>query len=305
MNNTKEYITKDRPGLIIGITGLARSGKDTLADMLMEHLSSVSTPIVLPMDTDSGSRWTRYSFATPIKEMLEAGLGLVDKDVKTEQLYGSEVTYRKLAQTLGTEWGRDIIRSDLWTHIAGLRNIGKNLILSDVRMENEAQWIRDQGGAVIHLIRPQQEIIPESYHKTEAGIKCLRGDFRVYNTGGKGALWTSAKAVANELAMKFNVLEPAMAEPAIWGLGAQQELALSEESLPRVGSYWRHANGNVYKVEMVANKGSSKESYPCSIVYSNARTGEVWSKPLLNWLLRMEPLADGTQGPTQDPTLEE
>src|SRR5688572_26446471 len=63
--------------------------------------------------------YTKVSFADPLKEMLIA-FGLT-----AEQVYGNEKeiptgilaghTPRYAMQTLGTEWGRDLIHTNLWT----------------------------------------------------------------------------------------------------------------------------------------------------------------------------------------------
>jgi hypothetical protein len=49
-------------------------------------------------------------------------------------------------------------------------------------------------------------------------------------------------------------------------------------------SLWKHKNGNYYIVLLVANLSSTRiEEYPPTVVYKDANTGEVWSKPLSDW----------------------
>jgi hypothetical protein len=151
--------------IVIGIAGLARSGKDTLADELQKHLD-----------------FSRYSFAAPLKQMIEVGLGLKDKEEdKAQELY--DCTYRHIAQTLGTEWGRALVKHSIWTDIAVRRLQGKQVIISDVRFNNEAEWVREHG-ILVHLVRPNQELVAESGHTSESGIDSKHGDYRVINTGG-------------------------------------------------------------------------------------------------------------------------
>ncbi len=190
------------PTRIIGIAGIARSGKDTVADMIQAELNKDRLPFA--------SSWERYSLAGPLKEMLHVGLGLTDKDPLAEPLYG--VSYRTLAQTLGTEWAREMICDDIWLRIATRRTAGKSVIISDLRFENEADWVRKAGGLVIHIERRGQERIAESGHKTEAGIAARHGDYKILNCGTLEDLQrVISKQVAPDL---LDILDHKLA----WGL---------------------------------------------------------------------------------------
>lgn len=163
---------------LIGITGVARSGKDTVADFLAKLLPSFG----------------RYSFATPMKDMILVGLSIRDKDDDaSKRVFGH--SYRHLAQTLGTEWGRDLIRSNIWVIIAESRLRGDKVIISDVRFENEAAYVREHG-VLIHVSRLCQEQIKESGHVSENGVKFKEGDIRIYNDGGLVELEDKCEYVA-------------------------------------------------------------------------------------------------------------
>ena len=152
-----------KPMLIIGIAGPAESGKNLFADLLSAAILEESVtcdPLLV-------------SFASPIKQMLAAGLGLQDKDPRAEEIYGK--TYRELAQTLGTDWGRRMVGESIWVHsfIESYKNHKGILIVTDVRFANEARFIRSQGGAIIHMRRPNHEKIKEAQHISEAGISMV------------------------------------------------------------------------------------------------------------------------------------
>lgn len=127
---------------LLGITGKAGAGKSAAAQVLI----------------DAG--WTRVKFADPIKDMMRA-IGLKDrhiegdlKEVPCDMLQGR--TPRYAMQTLGTEWGRQIIGGKLWIAIAESRiklalAAGMSVVVDDVRFENEAQIIRDLGGSVLSI----------------------------------------------------------------------------------------------------------------------------------------------------------
>lgn len=83
---------------LIGIAGPARAGKDTLCSYMLDNL---------------GDDWTRSSFADPLKEMLRAiGVDCSD-DAKAVVSDDYGVTPRHMMQTLGTEWGRNLIDGDI------------------------------------------------------------------------------------------------------------------------------------------------------------------------------------------------
>lgn len=196
----KDNVIPPHPVALIGIAGLAGSGKDTVADKLQEifgpdpHLKAPITGI-----PTTSPFYSRYSFAEPIKKMLLVGLGLDDKSLSAESVYGEGNTYRKLAQTLGTEWGRNIVVSDIWLRIAAIKLAGKRAIISDVRMENEAAWIRSVGGIVIHLERYDQEFITESYHASEGGVQKKQGDYKILNEGSLEDLYQACEYAARDI----------------------------------------------------------------------------------------------------------
>lgn len=170
---------------LIGICGKAGSGKDTLA----EGLAKIDVYFI-------------YHFADPIKNALNAMFGWgpvhwTDREWKEKPIDWLGVSPRVLAQTLGTEWGRDKIDRDLWLKIAqekwrkasgtAVVNTKSNgqiaamgMIIPDVRFENEAQWIRDAGGIVIEVVRPDlnEEV---AAHSSEAGIPDTLIDLRIIN----------------------------------------------------------------------------------------------------------------------------
>lgn len=143
--------------LLIGLTGLAGSGKDTVREMLeQDH------------DFDG------IAFADPIRDMLGALLDsmevsrawMVARDLKEQDIPQLGVSYRKMAQALGTEWGR-ALNSNMWLDIAAAKikacqqygNPG--VVISDVRFANEANWIKSQGGVIWKILRPGVEPVRE------------------------------------------------------------------------------------------------------------------------------------------------
>lgn len=156
------------PTTVIGIAGPARCGKDTTAGYIVE---------LFP-------QFDKMSFADPIKDMLRIGLGL-----SYEQLFGGiekeqnderyECSPRHLMQTLGTEWGRQMIHGDIWVNAMASRVDGHNVIIPDVRFDNEADFIRERG-VLVHIVG-RGGIGGD--HKSESGVAIKDGDLLLKNDG--------------------------------------------------------------------------------------------------------------------------
>ena len=127
------------------------------------------------------------SFASPIRRMLRA-LGVppehlhpqADKDVPIDVLCGK--TFREAAQTLGTEWGRDMIGKDLWIRSAMASLLpGKAYVFDDMRMVNEAVAVRARGGIIVRIIRPGYV---SGEHQTEREHEQIEADETIVNIYG-------------------------------------------------------------------------------------------------------------------------
>lgn len=163
--------------LLIGLHGRARTGKDTAARYLVSQFDLYS-----------------YAFADPIKaaiaQLFNLTLSHIEGSLKEVLLPGIGKSPRQLMQLLGTEWGREQIHPELWLLLAK-QNIGNRLemdqshyngvVIRDVRFENEAEWIRRQGGHVVHILRPEAQAV--SAHSSESGIAIHDNDFVVHNEG--------------------------------------------------------------------------------------------------------------------------
>jgi len=158
---------------IVGFAGLIGSGKSTAAAEL----------------TRTGG-FQRVRFAGPLKKMVAAlGLSLDEiegrlKEAPCELLCGK--TPRHAMQTIGTEWGRNLIGEDLWIrawkHAVRKLPAEVSVVADDVRFENEANAIRELGGAVVFIKRPSLAA-PASNHASE-GLRPDVADYEIINDGG-------------------------------------------------------------------------------------------------------------------------
>ncbi len=164
--------------VIIGLAGKARVGKDTGAEYLRNQFG-----IEL------------ISFAQPIKQVIQELFDLtkehLDGDLKELPIPLFDKSPRELFQTLGTEWGRECVHPDIWVLVAGLqlqrlraeyrkRSLPfPGAIFTDVRFENEANWIRKQGGMVLHIKRQDAQSV--NTHRSESGVMVADGDLAISN----------------------------------------------------------------------------------------------------------------------------
>lgn len=168
---------------VIGLVGKKRSGKDTAADWMTKGC---------PLSA-------KIAFADPLKNAMVALLGCKSvEDMEAE--FGKEdpipflggVSLRKMYQTLGTEWGRRLIHSHLWIKLMDRRldQLEKEgfelVVVSDVRFENEAEYLRNRGARMVHIVRPDpQELKPWwtrwRTHASEKGVKPERWETVIHN----------------------------------------------------------------------------------------------------------------------------
>lgn len=159
----------------LGLAGLPGAGKSTVAKILVERHG-----------------FTRLRFAGRLKAMLHA-LGLderhTDGDLKETpcDLLGGK-TPREAMQTLGTDWGRQLVAPDLWLRaaIAEARRTPGDIVFDDVRFENEAAIIRKAGGHVLRVERPSAG--PGNDHLSNAPLPEGLVSARIVNDGDLGQL---------------------------------------------------------------------------------------------------------------------
>jgi hypothetical protein len=77
-------------------------------------------------------------------------------------LFRQIITPRWLQQSLGTEWGRDLILPNLWITIAKLKvrahqAMGRDIVIDDMRFINEYDTVLELGGEPVRVNRPGVE----------------------------------------------------------------------------------------------------------------------------------------------------
>jgi hypothetical protein len=159
---------------IIGLTGYAQSGKDTVASVLVEKYG-----------------YSRIAFADKIRDFLyginpmvacsptgylQDLVNLVGWDTAKQ-----EPQVRRLLQDLGIS-ARDLIDENIWVN-AALNNVGKDerVVITDVRFENEAAMIKLMGGQLWRVKRTG--IGPVNDHISESQMDGHKVDQIFVNNG--------------------------------------------------------------------------------------------------------------------------
>jgi hypothetical protein len=180
---------------IIGLNGVARAGKDTVAKILHDlygyEIASFSdilnralialNPIVdvVPQqgDTKDGVGW--YGATVRRYAVIEEELGYEATKENPE--------VRRLLQAMGTEVGRNLLGPDIWVD-ALFNNLpkGQLVAITNVRFPNEAEAVWARGGKVWEVTRPGFK--PALGHVSDTALDALRKDAYIHNDSSIPAL---------------------------------------------------------------------------------------------------------------------
>ena len=141
--------------MIIGLVGFISCGKDTVADYLVTNYS-----------------FKKDAYANSLKDVVAALFNwdreMLDGNTRESRIWRETVdewwsarlnrpfiTPRRMLQQIGTEIFRDTWNQDIW--VAGLENrlvkTQDNLVISDVRFQNEIAAIKKNNGIIVRIKR--------------------------------------------------------------------------------------------------------------------------------------------------------
>jgi cytidylate kinase len=159
--------------MIIGLTGYAQSGKDSVAKTLVEHYG-----------------FTRLAFADKIREMLYYLNPMVKDGFRLQNVvdaYGwdqAKVLFpevRKELQELGVS-ARIHLGSNVWVDaVFDQMTDEKNYVITDVRFENEALRITSAQGQLWRVKRPGVTAV--NAHVSESELDGYKVD-KILSNGG-------------------------------------------------------------------------------------------------------------------------
>lgn len=185
--------------MIIGVHGFKQSGKDTLADILVTQYGfkkvafadnvkeALATIFSIPKDKLWGSDEDKQSLTSVRWNHLE---GIQRSDKSNPDF----LTIRELMQIFATEICRDKIPS-IWYRYLDLKQAEK-LVISDLRFENEARHLKDNGATIIAVYRHSAQA---SSHASESGIPDELIDYSIDNNDSLEALQSKVKELFDKL----------------------------------------------------------------------------------------------------------
>ncbi len=190
-------MARNRMGYLVGITGVAGSGKDAAAAGLV------------------AAGWTRQAFADPVRSMALAidpliprGNGDMWLSILVNDLGWDEAKrirgVREFLQRLGTDAVRVHLGEDAWVQAFDrARDRRADTVAPDVRFPNEADHIRRHGGIVIRIDRPG--VGPVNGHVSE-NVDSLQVDATVVNDRSVDELrWRVVELVDRHYGTKLNL----------------------------------------------------------------------------------------------------
>lgn len=174
--------------MLIGLHGKKQAGKDTVYERMLRLLGG------------QGCKVERTAFADKLYESAAAVLGVEPEllrrwkshpearvvltlpgDAEMHYHVEAQQTVREYVQRYGTEGHRDLFGSDFWVERVDLSHEGRVLVATDVRFPNEAQAVLNAGGAVVHVIGPDEVEGAGDGHATEEKLPHRYIDLELLN----------------------------------------------------------------------------------------------------------------------------
>lgn len=165
--------------MIIGLSGYAQTGKDTIAKHLVENYG-----------------FKRIAFADPIREALykldpiisdivdlpHVGIANAVDNIGWELLKQSSPQVRRLLQRMGTEVGRNMFGTDFWVYQA-FKDVSSQsqVVFTDVRFPNEFHHIKSHFGKVFRVEKPGISAV--NAHVSEMALDNYNFDGVILNNG--------------------------------------------------------------------------------------------------------------------------
>jgi hypothetical protein len=171
--------------MIVGITGRKGSGKNAACENV--------------------PGWATMSFAGPLKRVCATVFGLTTEEMSNPQKKEAIMnrwpyeTPRAILQKVGTDMFRNLY-PDVWVQNLKDRvmaSAGEDVVITDVRFENEARAIRELGGYIVRVERPGLPKVDS--HSSELEMDLISVDATVINDGSVRLLQARFIAAVFEL----------------------------------------------------------------------------------------------------------
>ena len=122
------------------------------------------------------------------------------------------VTVRKALQTLGTEWGRDVLGNGIWANLLCARieracanydetTFNPVFLVSDHRFVSEGKVVREAYSRVYSVYVHSYSAQPQLAHRSEQELEeiAAAADFRIFNNGTLDELYNECAKIVDHI----------------------------------------------------------------------------------------------------------
>ena len=150
------------------------------------------------------------SFSAPLKDMLrvigvpESSLSGTQEQKESPLSEFSGVSGRKMMQTLGTEWGRNLVYSNIWVDlfIKNSENLPKSQVVDDARFPNEIEALRKSGFYIVRVSR--SELSSNDAHESEKHVSRIVPDEELVNDSSLVSFLENVDALVCRIGGDYN-----------------------------------------------------------------------------------------------------
>lgn len=155
---------------MFGFVGKKHVGKDTACDYFVSKYG-----------------FEKHSFAHPLKICAQYLFNFSDNQLHTENKDEIDSKWNIKPRTVFQQFGslvKSLAGDDYFLKRMELNfDTCKSIVISDVRFQNEIDYIKSKGGIIVKIERP--ELTNIDLHESETSVDSVTGiDFHVINRGG-------------------------------------------------------------------------------------------------------------------------
>lgn len=208
--------------MIIGLTGLKGSGKDTVGAYLVKNHNFERRSFAEPLKRSFAAlfdipMWEIENWKNDDSVFVTVGNknnnpeGLIKNFtlpngtdfVRPDHMWSPirELSFREALQRYGTESHRDVFGENFWVDqalpVEGFYD-GRAIVVTDVRFQSEAQRIDELGGCIIKIIRPETQV-QSDLHVSEVEQFNIKADYQITNNGTIDDLYSAIQEILNDI----------------------------------------------------------------------------------------------------------
>lgn len=259
--------------MIISISGLAGSGKDTLGIILQDKIRQ-----------KYGMDFEIKKFAGKLKEISASLLGIdpilfEDQDFKSSDLpvwrsnEGLPMTGREFLVKLGTDAMRNHLSEDVWVNalFSDYDPLKSNWIITDTRFENELQRVRAERNSVLLAIS-REEVTKKALENIEK-LHSSERELGLVSAHGVSAVFDMEVRNNSDIASLINTVDVCLTDVL---------------PLPQAGMVYEHyRNGNPYSVVDTLCSIQENNKWVPAVTYMD-RDGHMYVRPVQEFINKFE-----------------